>query len=346
MPNSKQKPQPESGDITMLKIIMLLITCTNLYADEPVQPINNSLIAFTLAEKDLLPESLAYDPQDGSFYIGSTRKGKVIRRFPDGTESDFISARKDGLLMIIGLKIDASRRHLWLCTSGGDNLINYKQEHHKGRAAGVFKYDLDTGKLLNKYLLNNADEQHFFNDLILDENGNVYITHMFDRSAVYWISSQKDELALFYEDEKIKWANGISISDDQQYLFVAHASNITRIHIADKQAQTVAMEPSVDGSKLGRIDGLYYYQNYLISIHPDDSAVQQLSLNSSKDRVVTGRLLEFKHPMMNVTTTGVVVGKELYYIANAQFDSFDKNGVLFAHDKLYEPVILKLQLLP
>ncbi|MEO6166851.1 MAG: hypothetical protein ABIO46_01945 [Chitinophagales bacterium] len=36
--------------------------------------INNSFIAFTIPEKNVIPENIAYNPKDGSFYIGSTHQ--------------------------------------------------------------------------------------------------------------------------------------------------------------------------------------------------------------------------------------------------------------------------------
>ncbi len=85
--------------------------------------LNNSYISFTVPEKDLLPESIAYDATNGDFYIGSTRKGKIVKVSKDGTISDFVQSKQDGLWMIIGMKIDSERRILWVCSSGGDNLV-------------------------------------------------------------------------------------------------------------------------------------------------------------------------------------------------------------------------------
>jgi hypothetical protein len=49
------------------------------------------------------------------------------------------------------------------------------------------------------------------------------------------------------------------------------------------------------------------------------------------------------HAAFNEPTLGVVVGKELFYVANSQWGSFDKE-VIWPADKLKEPVILRLDL--
>src|ERR1700728_4362149 len=47
-------------------------------------PVLHSAPAFSVQEGDLVPESVAYDPNGGRFYFGSTRKGKVIQCSPSG----------------------------------------------------------------------------------------------------------------------------------------------------------------------------------------------------------------------------------------------------------------------
>ena len=103
-----------------------------------------------------------------------------------------------------------------------------------GRPAGIFKFDLDTGKLIKKYILETKGKVHFFNDLILDTDGNVYITHMFQEHSIYTIQKEKDELEIFLKPESLKYPNGISISNDDRFLFVAHSEGLSRIEIATK----------------------------------------------------------------------------------------------------------------
>jgi len=42
-------------------------------------------------------------------------------------------------------------------------------------------------------------------------------------------------------------------------------------------------------------------------------------------------------------TTGVVVGDELFYVANSQFVSVSPSGVLFPPERLFETVILRVR---
>ena len=49
------------------------------------RPVGTSRVAFTLAERDLTPEGIAYDPKDGAFYLGSTWGSKIVRLFLNRT---------------------------------------------------------------------------------------------------------------------------------------------------------------------------------------------------------------------------------------------------------------------
>ena len=47
--------------------------------DQMKSPVSNSHIVFTVPEKDLIPEGIAYDAVDDCFYMGSIWKCKIIK---------------------------------------------------------------------------------------------------------------------------------------------------------------------------------------------------------------------------------------------------------------------------
>lgn len=328
-----------------MRNLTFILCFISLYSfSQETQRINNSSIAFTIPEKDLLPESIAYDPQEQAFYISSTRKGKVVKVDEEGNVSDFISSKDHGLWMTIGMKVDAQRRILWVCSSGGDNLIDYNlKDETNGRPAGIFKFDLATGNLIKKYTFESAEEVHFMNDLVIARNGTVYITHMFSDHSIYRIDSN-DQLELFLTSNDIPYPNGLALADNQQTLFVAHSNGVSKVNMETKDITLLSIPEGLDISKRASIDGLYYYKWKLYGIHPGINTVSKLPLNDAGDGLKEMEVLEQNHPMMMNPTTGVLVGNELYYIANAQFGSFDENGSLWSMEQLYEPVILKVKI--
>lgn len=82
-------------------------------------PIVRSETAFLL-EKDLIPESVAFDPQSGSFFVGSMYKRKILKIAADATISDFVAPGRDGLFGVVGMKVDAERGELWANSCNSD----------------------------------------------------------------------------------------------------------------------------------------------------------------------------------------------------------------------------------
>ncbi|MEP5612242.1 MAG: SMP-30/gluconolactonase/LRE family protein [Cyclobacteriaceae bacterium] len=308
------------------------------------QRVNNSFVAFTIPEKDLLPESIAYDSKEKAFYISSTRKGKVIKVDAEGNVTDFITSKKNGLWMTIGMKVDSKRRHLWVCSSGGENLVGYNlKDEIDGRPAGIFKFDLTTGELIKKYTFEKKGEVHFMNDLVIARNGTVFVTHMFNEHSIYRIGSN-DKLELLLTSTDIPYPNGLALADNQRTLFVAHSNGISSINLETKSIKALTVPDGENISKRASIDGLYYYKWKLFGVHPSTSTISMMPLNENGDGLKEVKVLERNHPMMMNPTTGVLVANEFYYIANAQFDSFNEDGTLWPMQKLYEPVVLKVKI--
>jgi hypothetical protein len=233
--------------------------------------------------------------------------------------------------------VDAARRVLWVNSSYGDNLVGYQKRDNS--PAGVFKFDLRNGKLIKKYLLER--DTHFCNDLALDDKGDVFVSHMFRESAIYRITAERDELELFAKPDGFTEPNGLALSSDSRTLFVATDEGVSAMDVASKARQQLTAPADVS---LKGIDGLYFHRNTLIAVHPGRRMVRRYFLDAALRAVTRAETLEANHPMMNVPTTGVIVGDEFYYVANAQFGSFEKDGSLFPLERLFEPVILKVNL--
>lgn len=303
----------------------------------------NSSIAFILNEKDLLPESVAHDPNTGAFYVGSTRKGTITKVDAEGNQSTFVASGKFGQWMVIGIKVDPQRDELWFCSSGGGNLVGYSlKDDQEGRPAGIFKVDLNTGELIKKYTLEKRGEVHFFNDLVIDENGDVYASHMFSEHTIYKIDRDTDQLEPYAKSDLIRYPNGLDISDDRKSLFVAHSDGIAKISLETGETTTLNIVNDIKLSGRESADGLYFYQNSLIAIQPDLSQVARYRLSMPQNAVMEGEVLELKHLAMDHPTTGVIVGDMFYYIANAQFEKVNEDGSLAP--EISAPTILKIDL--
>lgn len=303
-------------------------------------PVNNSERAFRIPERDLIPEGMTYDPIKQAFYIGSVYKRKIISVNIKAEIKLFKKEKQDGLCSVGGMQVDAQRRILWVNSAATSFMKG--ADKNDFCSPGIFKYDLTKAKLIKKYFLTKGPSFHLFNDLIVNSQGDVFITDSLS-DGVYMISEDKDSLDLFLKLEKVIYPNGIALSDDEKYLYVSHTEGISIINVESKTYFTL---PHPENLSLAGIDGLYFYRNSLIAVQNGHrpARVIRFFLNENLNRVEKAKIIESSNPLFMFPTTGVVVGNSFYYIANSQLKSFTKDFKIFPLDKLHQVIILKAEL--
>lgn len=304
--------------------------------------VSRSRIAFRVAEKDLIPEGIAYDARTGSFFLGSIYKRKIVRVDRAGKASDF-SKQEDGLWDVLGMKVDPARRTLWVCSAAG------AAAGEQDGSSGLFRYDLVTGRLISRHLLPGKPQPHLLNDVALGRNGEVFVTDS-KGGGLYRLRPGQDQLEAFLEPGTLIYPNGIALSPDGKKLFVADFAK--GLSIVDVMSRQVRPLPHPERVNVAGIDGLYYLQGE----RPHDGGLVAVQNAAGTERIVHFRLrpgfdaveseeiLESRNPLFVIPTTGTLAGGSLVYIANSQLESLDDQGRLKPGTKLEEPVILTLPL--
>lgn len=303
------------------------------------QPLNRAERAFSLPEKDLMTESVAFDAPNKRFFVSSIYRRKIVVVEANGATRDF-SSPQDNLWGVFGIKIDEKRRLLWACTAALPQIQNF-QKADEG-VSGVFKYDLKTGKLLKKYLLKDG-KKHVLGDLAVAQNGAVFATDSVSPN-IYRINPAKDEIEEFLTDKAFASLQGIAFSPDEKQIFVAdYSAGIFSIDLKTKKVLLLA--PAQTVVTLG-IDGLYFHKNKLIGIQngTNPQRVVSFSFNPEKTQITSFETLEANHADFGEPTLGVIVGDAFYFIANNQSELVNEKGEITAPEKLRQPIILKLKL--
>jgi len=272
---------------------------------------SHSSPAFTVAEGDLVPESVAYDPKGKHFYFGSMEKGKVVRCSTSGICTQFVGA----LGTVLGLK--AHGNSLWLL-SNSDN------------ESALVQYDLASTRLVRKHAV--AGAGHKFNDLAIAPAGDIYLTDT-PAGAVWHLAPRSADLTKL--PGRFKFANGIALSPDAKLLYVSTFPD--GITVVDLITQTSAPIARPSNLCLATIDGLYFHRGALIAIQNALMTPRVVRFTLTRDLRAIARfeVLERRNPLFEGVTTGVVVGREFFYMANIQDDK--KTG--------FNPItILKLHL--
>lgn len=335
---------------TLMKAVCAILTFSLIHSvvclsgqaqTKPISPVvATSKVAFTINEKDAHIESIAYDPRSKSFFLGAIHKRKILRVQPNGQVSDFIPEGQDSLYSVLGLQVDAKRNRLWVCGTALPQMNGYA-EADKGKAA-VYLYDLTKKRLLSKYTLPADGHNHILGEPLVAANGDVYISDS-GYPSIYRIRNGSDvmELLLF---TKLRSLQGMAFSPDEKTLFVADYSlGIHRLDMASGQLTKLTRPDSLQDRGT---DGLYFYKNRLIAIQNGitPSRVVSFALDDSLTKITGVAVLEMKNPNFNEPTLGVIVGKELYYVANSQWSNYQKDGSIYPLDKLADILIMKTDL--
>ncbi len=309
--------------------------------DKNLIPGGSSKTAFTYPEKDLITESVAYDSAKKKFYLSSIYRKKIAWIDKNGITGNFKSEGEDGLWSVFGIKVDPTRRILWVCTGAIKQTKGYNPDD-LGKTA-VFKYNTDSKKLIRKYELNDTKHKHLFGDLALSPTGDAYISDS-RFNAVYKIPFESDSIKMFIEPNEFISLQGLDLSSDGKYLFLAdYGLGLFKVDLNTIKIEHI--KTSSDFTPLGT-DGLYFYKNSLIAtqngINPQ--RVVRIYLNNNLDTVEKYLILDSNNPYFDEITLGVIDGNDFYYIANSQWGSFDKQGDIFPIEKLKEPRILEINL--
>lgn len=329
-----------------VKRLKFLVALLLLLASAVVFAQDKSTVAFTIGEKDLIPEGIAYDRKTKTFYVGSTYLRKIVSIDEKGTVKNFTAEAQDGMRGVLGLRVDEKRRVLWAVSGHLGLTMPIKNgDRNCLGCSDVLKYDLKTGALIKKYSLPNKPENHFINDLTIKANGDVYLTDTI-AGAIYFIPATGGEMTEFTRLEKTLYPNGIDLSTDEKHLFVGLEGKIAAI---DFQSKQIVYLPTPEGVSIGGIDGLYFYKNSLIVVQPFSAGkmIVRYYLSKKRDRIERAEILEANHKLFNQPTTGTIVGDEFYYIANSQLQPFRKMfqpSGSFDKSKLSEVIILKVKL--
>lgn len=314
------------GDTTFQRILAAIRTAN--------PPIVRSTPAFTIAERDLHPEGIAFDPVTRASFLGSF-KGKIVRIDSAGRASDFaFVSRPEAPRVVVGLRVDAERRHLWAVV---DDPRAFGDASIEGGA--LMQFDIATGRVIAAH----RGAKGAFNDLVVAPDGTVYTTNPVDGSI--WRVAIDGRLEIFLPPGSVPASNGIAISPDGRWLIVAGWHDLVRVDVATRALLPLAAPPR---TVLGSFDGIYWYGDGLVGIqngvHP--GRVVQLTLDPAISRVTRATVLEQYHPRFGGMTTAALDGHSLLYIVNTQSRSFNPDGSVKAGVTLEEVLVARVPLTP
>lgn len=136
--------------------------------------------------------------------------------------------------------------------------------------AELVRYNVDTGELVARYPVPEADQVLLVNDVVVTPDGTAWLTESLE-GRLYRVPPGTEALELFLELPQFGFPNGIAASEDGSTIYVAHAEGLSAI-----DSETGAIErvgPQGDFT-LVSADGLNWADGGLILVQ------NQTSLNN------------------------------------------------------------------
>jgi sugar lactone lactonase YvrE len=304
------------------------------------EPLMRSQPAFTLPERDLLTEGIAYDPAAGAFFVGSVHRRKILRVDRSGRISEFVASARDGLWAPLGMRADSARGILWVASTAVPQMVGFDTTQ-AGRS-GLFAFDLVSGALRGRYLVPADGAPHALGDVVVARDGDVFASDSRGPN-LYRVRSGADSLERFLHSPLLLSAQGMALDRGERTMYVAdYARGILAVDLATRAVRPV---PAADGVLTLGIDGLYAVGGDLVGIQNGVTPyrVVRLHLDTAGRRITSAEVLERARPDYAEPTLGVVAGRALYYVANSQWERFRDDGSIDSAE-LQAPLVLRLTL--
>ncbi|WP_187696272.1 SMP-30/gluconolactonase/LRE family protein [Xanthovirga aplysinae] len=290
-----------------MKTFFTILVLTTLMAchkkDTPTTTLN--------FEEDLMPEGITIDPQSKTLFLNSMKYNKIVASKLDGSEpGNFIENNEYGYLSGFGMTIKGDTLYALGDSYSGNN-----------NQSILLLLNVKTGDLVDSYTLQDTTFT-LLNDLAISSNNEIFITET-RNNKIYKIQRPNKVLEVYLDSEEIAHPNGISISEDNKYLYVA--SRTKGIRIIDISSKKILNESNKD---LGGVDGLKYYNNSLIGIvnakrDVNEHGVFRYFLSKEGDSITHIEKIIPYGENFEVPTTLDIVDGHLYYITQSQLLNYN-----------------------
>lgn len=266
-------------------------------------------------EQDLFPEGMTIDSRTKTVYLNSLKHKKIVSSSIDGGNSKtFLESNEHNYLAGFGMTIK------------GDTLYALGNSLTAGKNKSILLLlNLSSGDLIDSYSIDRSEFQ-YLNDLTVSSKNEIFITDS-ESNKSYKIKRPYKTIEIYLNSEKVPNSNGITISDNDEYLYFASYKGICIVETSSKK---IINQPKEEYSS---IDGLKYYQDNLYGIvnaWGDNSlnGLFKFELNEAGTEILgKERLIEFTEDFKIPTTFDILDGK-IYFVINTQLNNYDGEKIL------------------
>ena len=285
-----------------------------------------------------LAESVAWDARAKRLLISGVHARTVVQ-IRGGALSRFLEA--DATVGgVLGMAADPDGRTLW-AASAYPPPVKDRTAGDAARSA-LLRIDLKSGRVLRRFDAPAGQAARTFGDLAVGADGTVYVS---DSAAgeVLRLRPGAEALEVLVPSGILGSPQGMVATPDGRRLVVAdYASGL---HLIDLTSGAVTVLPQPEDATLLGIDGLVRDGDALIAFQNGVTPhrVLRLQLDPAFSAVTGWSVLAAATPDLEEPTGGVVVGRDLVFVARSQWSDFKEDGTL-RRDPPGDAVIARLKL--
>lgn len=284
--------------------------------------------AFVSADKEIVPEGLAYDGLKDVFYMSSMHLKKIVAISAQGEFTDFVPADRYKLLPVLGVRVDPLDDSVWSATwidNGKTELVHFDKK----------------GALLGRFSPPEDGHKHGLNDLVVLPSGDVLVTDTAG-NKVYRFDAKPQMFREIKLARELLLPNGIALTDDAAAVYIADQLGVLRLD--PKSGRSGEVNPGPHNTIAGA-DGLYWHAGKLIAVQNGIGSPRIAVFQLSGDglRVTKTTVVENRSKFSVLPTTGALDGDDFYFIVNSQIDNLNGDRVL-DNTKLQPVRIAKLRI--
>ncbi|NLB14060.1 MAG: hypothetical protein GX826_08605 [Gammaproteobacteria bacterium] len=303
-------------------------------------PYGEGTVLHTLPREDLLIESVGWDASRKQLLVGGAREGKVYRVEKDGKLVPLVSADADnGMWAVLDFVVDAKRGFLWVASSAVPHFKGYKPGVDVGRA-GIFKFDLKTGKFIRSFLSPEGQGNIFMlASLALGVDGEIYALDIIN-SALYQV--RDDQFRRLVHAPAFPAMRALTVSGDGKNLYLAdYERGIVGIELATLKAFDVRVPTKLS---LQGIEALFWFEGSLVAVQSGMTPPRVMRFGLSDDgSTITGVTpVEASNPAFAKVGKAAMDGSSIYVVGNSQLDNYDRFGLVRNKDQLEGTRIIRI----
>ncbi|MEM0941275.1 MAG: hypothetical protein AAGI25_16030 [Bacteroidota bacterium] len=287
------------------------------------------------------PEGISINPITGELYVTGYGDGSVQKVSNDHSSSYLIEPGTYGNFQNVGIELDISRNRMWVC-----------QIHFSTGLSRIGIFSLE-GELEKTIDVPETSFPHFLNDVIVDDDGNAYVTDSFG-PQIWKVPVDLSEMSIWVSDERFINSfdffnlNGLTFTPDNKYIIatsddIGGEGDLFRIDLSTKEVLAVEVEAeSFSGFFFGG-DGIVFENNQNLLLFSYFQGITRANFSNDYSSCTVTKADQhselFADYVADFPTTGKTYNGDLYLVLG-QLDhivpGLDEND----YGKLPEPFYL------